>query len=64
MGSGSEGVVSPRQNDPAPEADTLEPQGTGGGAGSRKSDRFARPRNPVESTALRMQIMGTGNGGT
>ena len=28
------------------------------------TDRSARPRNPVESTTLRMQAMGTGNGGT
>jgi hypothetical protein len=27
-------------------------------------DRCALPRNPVESTALRMQTMGIGNGGT
>ena len=54
MGSASEGMVSHRQNDPAQEADTLEPKGTGYGAGSRKSDRSALPRNPVESTALRM----------
>ena len=64
MGSASEGVSSHRQNDPAQEADALEPTGTGYGAGSRQSDRYARPRNPVESTALRMRTMGTGNGGT
>jgi hypothetical protein len=64
MGSASEGVLSHRQNDPAQEADTLEPKGQGYGAGSRKSDRFALPRNPVESTALRMRTMGTGNGVT
>jgi hypothetical protein len=64
MGSASEGVVSHRQNDPAEEADTLEPKGTGYGAGSRKSDRYALLTNPVESTALRMRTMGTGNGVT
>ena len=55
MGSASEGVMSHRQNDPAQEADALEPKGTGYGAGSRKSDRYALPTNPVESTALRMR---------
>jgi len=64
MGSASEGVVSHRQNDPAQEADALEPKGTGEGAGSRKSDRYARPTNPVDSTALRMRTLGTGNGVT
>jgi hypothetical protein len=64
MGSASEGMSSHRQNDPAQEADTLEPKGTGYGAGSRKSDRSALPLNPVESTVLRMRPMGTGNGVT
>jgi len=46
MGSASEGVWSHRQNDPAQEADALEPKGTGYGAGSRKSDRYALPHTP------------------
>jgi hypothetical protein len=29
-----------------------------------RTDRFALPRNPVESTALRMPTMGAGNGVT
>jgi hypothetical protein len=64
MGSASEGVRSHRQNDPVEEADELEPKGKGYGAGSRKPDRSALPRNPVESIALRMRAMGTGNGVT
>ena len=65
MGSASEGVQSHRYLDPAQEADTLEP----------KRHRIGRRQpytltgmhcqtNPVDSTVLRMQTMGTGNGGT
>ena len=65
MGSGSKGVESHREGQPAQEADTLEPK--------RHRIRRRQPstltglhchRNPVESTALRMRAMGTGNGGT
>jgi hypothetical protein len=64
LGSASAGVGSHRQNDPAEEADTLEPKGTGYGAGRRQSDRYARLTKPVESTALRLRTRGTGNGVT
>ena len=65
MGSGSEGVESHREGQPAQEADALEPK--------RHRRRRRQPstltglhghRNPVESTALRMRAMETGNGGT
>jgi hypothetical protein len=65
MGSASEGVTSHRNHHPAQEADTLEPKW------HRIRRRQSNPltgmhghRNPVESTALRMRIMGTGNGVT
>src|SRR5206468_12783722 len=65
MGSVSKGVVSHREGQPAQEAETLEP----------KRHRIGRRqpsiltglhchRNPVESTALRMRTMETGNGVT
>jgi hypothetical protein len=65
MGSASKGVLSHRERYPAQEADALEP----------KRHRIGRRqpsiltgvhchRNPVESTALRMRAMETGNGVT
>src|SRR2546427_3295859 len=64
-GSGSKGVESHREGQPAQEADALEPK--------RHRIRRRQPsiltglhcqRNPVESTALRMRAMETGNGVT
>jgi hypothetical protein len=65
MGSASKGALSHRERQPAQEADALEP----------KRHRIGRRqpsiltglhchRNPVESTALRMRAMETGNGVT
>ena len=65
MGSASKGALSHRERQPAQEADALEPK--------RHRIRRRQPstltglhchRNPVESTTLRMQAMGTGNGVT
>jgi hypothetical protein len=64
-GSASKGALSHRERQPAQEADALEPK--------RHRIRRRQPstltglhcrRNPVESTALRMQTMETGNGVT
>ena len=65
MGSASKGALSHRERQPAQEADALEPK--------RHRIRRRQPstltgvhcrRNPVESTALRMRTMETGNGVT
>jgi hypothetical protein len=65
MGSASEGVWSHRKVDPAEEAGTLEPKGHR--IGRRQPKLLTGMHchtNPVESTALRMRAMETGNGVT
>ena len=56
--------LSHRDCNPAEEADTLEPKGTGYDAGRPRSDPSALSRNPVDSVALRVQTMEMGNGVT
>jgi hypothetical protein len=65
MGNASEGVQSHRYVEPAQEADALEPKRHR--IGRRQPNTLTGlhcQRNPVDSTALRMRPMGTGNGGT
>ena len=64
-GSVSEGVQSHRYFEPAQEADALEPKWHR--IGRRQPYALTGmhcQRNPVDSTALRMRTMETGNGGT
>src|SRR6516162_10576117 len=56
--------LSHRDCNPAKEAHTLEPKGTGYDAGSPSSDQWALSRNPVDSVALKVQTMEMGNGVT
>ena len=65
MGSASKGALSHRECQPAQEADALEPKRHR--IGRRQPSTLTGlhcHRNPVESTALRMRTMETGNGVT
>ena len=64
MGSASEDVLSHRDSEPAQEAETLEPKGTGYDAGSHRTDPWAPSPNPVDSVTLRVRAMEMGNGVT
>jgi len=65
MGSASEGVTSHRDHDPAQEADALEPKWHR--IGRRQPNPLTGMHcqtTPVESTALQIRGMSTGNGVT
>ena len=64
MGSASEDVLSHRESEPAQEAETLEPKGTGEDTGSPRTDPSASSPNPVDSVTLRVRAMERGNGVT
>src|SRR5262249_29620412 len=64
-GSASKGALSHRESEPAQEADALQPKRHR--IGHRQPSTLTGlhcHRNPVESTALRMRTMETGNGVT
>ena len=65
MDSVSEGVMSHRKRNPAQEAEALEPKRHRiGRRHPRRLTGMHCQRNPVDSTALRMRTMETGNGVT